>query len=93
MRRPICSCGASFPLIGYKSAVVSYERGERLAGESKYPLKKMLLFAFDGITSFSVRPIRIVLILGALIFFASLIALIALLVLKLIGYTVQAGRL
>ena len=45
------------PLIGYQSAVVTYERNERFAGESKYPLKKMLAFAMDGITSFSIKPI------------------------------------
>ena len=45
------------PLIGYKSDSVYYERAERFAGESKYPLKKMLSFAFDGITSFSVKPV------------------------------------
>lgn len=77
------------PLIGYKSAVVTYARGERFAGESKYPLKKMLLFALDGITAFSIRPIRLVMLLGAVIFGASLVALLALLVLKLTGYTVQ----
>lgn len=53
------------PQIGYKTAQVSYERHERFAGESKYPLKKMLLFAFDGITSFSVKPIRLITALGA----------------------------
>ncbi|WP_316571586.1 glycosyltransferase family 2 protein [Neobacillus sp. YIM B06451] len=52
------------PLIGFKSAEVFYDRKERLAGESKYPLRKMLGFAFDGITSFSVTPIRLVLTLG-----------------------------
>ncbi|MCA1293917.1 glycosyltransferase family 2 protein [Paenibacillus sp. alder61] len=52
------------PLIGFRSTVVSYTRNERIAGESKYPLKKMLSFAWDGITSFSVRPIRLVTMLG-----------------------------
>ena len=47
------------PLIGYKTATVTYARKERLAGESKYPLKKMLSFAWDGITSFSIKPISI----------------------------------
>ncbi len=55
------------PLIGFRTATVEYERGERFAGESKYPLKKMLAFAFDGITSFSVRPIRLITVLGILI--------------------------
>ena len=54
------------PMLGFKSAKVYYERGERVAGESKYPLKKMLAFAMEGITSLSNRPIRYVLLLGAL---------------------------
>ena len=54
------------PTLGYKCAVVEYERGERIAGESKYPLKKMLGLAADGITSFSIKPIRLALLLGAL---------------------------
>lgn len=58
--------------IGFKSDIVYYERSERFAGESKYPLKKMLGFAFDGITSFSVKPIRLVTVVGFLVFLASL---------------------
>ncbi|MBT2657308.1 glycosyltransferase family 2 protein [Bacillus sp. ISL-18] len=54
------------PLVGFTSAKVYYDRKERLAGESKYPLKKMLAFAFDGMTSFSVAPIRFVTFLGFL---------------------------
>lgn len=77
------------PLIGFKWDTVEYERNERFAGKSKYPLKKMLSFAFDGITSFSIRPIRIITSLGFLIFLASLISVIVLLVLKLFGSTVQ----
>jgi len=76
-------------MIGYKTDIVYYERHERFAGESKYPLKKMLSFAFDGITSFSVRPIRIITSLGFLIFLASLISIIVLLIMKLFGSTVQ----
>ena len=76
------------PLIGYKSTTVEYERAERFAGESKYPLKKMLAFAFDGITSFSVKPIRWVTGLGVLIFATSILALIYILIVKLLGYTV-----
>lgn len=60
------------PLIGYPSTTVKYERGERFAGESKYPLKKMLAFAIEGITSLSTKPIRFITILGALIFILSL---------------------
>ena len=76
------------PLIGYPSTTVEYERGERFAGESKYPLKKMLAFAFDGITSFSVKPIRWVTGLGFLIFMASILALVYILVVKLLGFAV-----
>ncbi len=76
------------PLIGYKSATVEYERSERFAGESKYPLKKMLAFAFDGITSFSVKPIRWVTVLGFLIFVASILALVYILIVKLLGHAV-----
>lgn len=64
------------PLIGYPSDNVYYERKERFAGESKYPLKKMLSFAFDGITSFSIKPIRFILSLGLTIFVVSIIMLI-----------------
>ena len=76
------------PLIGFRSDVVTYERHERFAGESKYPLKKMLNFAFDGITSFSVKPIRMVTTLGVIIFAISLLMLIYFLVTWCIGWTV-----
>ena len=76
------------PLIGYKSTTVTYVRSERFAGESKYPLKKMLAFAFDGVTSFSVKPIRWVTGLGFLLFIASIIAVLYSLVVKLLGQTV-----
>lgn len=62
------------PLVGFASAKVYYDRKERLAGESKYPLKKMLAFAFDGITSFSIAPIRFVTCLGFLSVILSAIA-------------------
>jgi len=52
------------PLLGFRTAEVYYERGERVAGESKYPFKKMVAFAVEGITSFSNRPIRFVTLLG-----------------------------
>ena len=64
------------PEIGYKSDIVEYERAERFAGESKYPLKKMLAFAFDGITSFSIKPIRMIINIGFIISMLSIIALI-----------------
>ena len=61
------------PLIGFPSTTVYYDRKERLAGETKYPLKKMLGFAFNGITSFSVTPIRFVMLTGCAFFFTSLL--------------------
>lgn len=63
------------PLIGYRAAVVEYERGERFAGESKYPLKKMLAFAVEGITSFSTCPLRLISYLGLVIFLISMLML------------------
>jgi len=77
------------PLIGFKTAVVTYERSERLAGESKYPLKKMLALAMDGITSFSLKPLRMIAFLGGVVFAASLIALICLFAAKLAGRCVS----
>ena len=76
------------PLIGFKSTTVEYERDKRFAGESKYPLSKMLAFAFDGITSFSIKPIRMITCLGFLIFLVSLIALIVFIILKYTGFTI-----
>ena len=77
------------PHIGYKTDVVYYERGERLAGESKYPLKKMISFAFEGITSFSVKPIRMVTVIGIGIFICSLIYLLYSLIRYFLGETVR----
>lgn len=76
------------PLIGYDSTVVTYERKERFAGESKYPLKKMLSFAFEGITSFSVKPIRLITSLGFFIFSASILMTIYFIVIYCLGMTV-----
>lgn len=76
------------PLIGYPSGTVEYERSERFAGESKYPLKKMLAFAFDGITSFSIKPIRFISVLGALIFAVSIVMLVYFLIVFFLGKTV-----
>ena len=76
------------PLVGFKSDTVIYERKERFAGESKYPLKKMLAFAFEGITSFSVKPIRLVLTIGILMFITSLLSLMYFLVIWLNGKAV-----
>ena len=75
------------PLVGFPSTRVYYDRKERLAGESKYPLKKMLAFAFDGITSFSVAPIRFVTLLGFLAVIVSMIVGIYTLVQKFTGQT------
>ena len=77
-----------FPLIGFKSDVVYYERHERFAGESKYPLKKMLNFAWDGITSFSIKPLRIITSIGFIILFISLCIMISTLINVLTGHTV-----
>lgn len=76
------------PLIGFRSDTVEYERHERFAGESKYPLKKMLAFAFDGITSFSIKPIRMISTLGAIIFGVSLLMLLYFLIIYFLGKTV-----
>ena len=77
------------PMIGYETDVVYYERHERFAGESKYPLKKMLSFAVDGITSCSVKPIRMITSLGTLVFTVSIVMLIYFLIVWLLGHTVQ----
>ena len=77
------------PLIGYQSAVVTYERNERFAGESKYPLKKMLAFAMDGITSFSIKPIRMITTMGVFIFAVSIVMLIYSVVQHFLGNTVS----
>ena len=76
------------PLIGFKSEIVTYERNERFAGESKYPLKKMLSFAFDGITSFSIKPIRFILFIGIIFCLMSIGVLIYSIVQKILGNTV-----
>lgn len=75
------------PQIGYPWTTVEYERHERFAGESKYPLKKMLAFAFDGITSFSIKPMRLILVLGVLVFGVSILMLLYALISKLAGST------
>jgi glycosyltransferase involved in cell wall biosynthesis len=62
-----------FPLIGFNSTTVYYDRQERNAGQTKYPLMKMLGFALEGITSFSVKPLRIVSLIGIFIFFGSVL--------------------
>ncbi len=78
------------PLIGFPSTSVYYDRKERFAGDTKYPLKRMLSFAFEGITSFSVTPIRFVMLIGMLSFFTSLLFGTYFITLKFIGET-QTG--
>ena len=75
------------PLIGFKSSNVTYSRKKRLAGETKYPLKKMISFAFNGLTSFSVVPIRAFTLLGCLLFFISMITGCYAFIQKLLGNT------
>ena len=77
------------PLVGFKSTSVYYERHERIAGESHYPLKKMLALAFDGITSLSVKPIRMITTAGILIAFLIFIGVIWAVVGALLGKTVS----
>ncbi len=76
------------PLIGYKSEIVYYERNERFAGVSKYPLKKMLAFACDGITSFSIKPLRFILALGVIVLLISIGIMIYSLIRKIQGAVV-----
>lgn len=73
------------PHIGFKSDIVYFERAERFAGESKYPLKKMLAFAFDGITSFSVKPLKLITSLGIFFSVLSGLGLLAELIVWLCG--------
>ena len=77
------------PMIGYRSSYVYYEREERFAGESKYPLKKMLSFAFEGITSLSSKPIKYITFIGFLLFIISIIMLVYFVVQWFTGDTVS----
>ncbi len=76
------------PLIGYETTSVYYRRSERFAGESKYPLSKMFNFAIDGITSFSVRPLRLIATFGFLFLLCSLVAVVYTLYVYFNGETV-----
>ena len=78
-----------FPLIGFESDIVYYDRQARFAGKTKYPLKKMLNFAWDGISSFSVKPLRMICSLGFVILFVSIAIIVYSLIQKLIGNTVS----
>ncbi len=77
------------PLVGFKSSSVYYDRKERVAGESHYPLSKMLALAFNGITSLSVRPLKMITALGFLMSLVSVLAVVVTVIIKLVGYTVQ----
>ncbi|MDO4321118.1 MAG: glycosyltransferase family 2 protein [Lachnospiraceae bacterium] len=77
------------PLVGFKSTSVYYERAKRLAGESHYPLKKMLALAFDGITSLSVKPIRMIMSLGLIVALLSFVGIIWAVVGEFTGATVS----
>ncbi|MBQ8317204.1 MAG: glycosyltransferase family 2 protein [Lachnospiraceae bacterium] len=77
------------PMLGFKTATVEYERDKRFAGESKYPLKKMIYFAIDGITSCSIRPIRLITLFGFIIFLISIVMLIYIIRGHLLGGTIQ----
>ena len=74
-----------FPLVGFKSTSVYYERHERIAGESHYPLSKMLGLAFDGITSLSIKPIRMITVLGMLVSVLSFVGVVWSVVIGLMG--------
>ena len=76
------------PLVGFKSTSVFYERHERIAGESHYPLKKMLALAFDGITSLSVKPIRLITAFGTIVAMLSFIGIIWSVIVAIIGKSV-----
>ncbi len=76
------------PLLGFQTGEVYYERKERMAGESKYPLKKMLALAFNGISSFSIRPISLIIWLGVIIIICSLLAAVYALISYFTGHVV-----
>ena len=78
-----------FPLVGFKSTTVYYERHERLAGESHYPLSKMLALAFDGITSLSVKPIHIIIGFGTAVSVISFLMIIWIIIKFFLGGTIQ----
>lgn len=77
------------PMIGYKSTTVEYERDKRFAGESKYPLKKMMAFAIDGITSCSIQPIRIITTFGMVVTLLSFLFMIYVIIGHFLGNTVE----
>ncbi len=76
------------PLVGFKSTSVEYERHERIAGESKYPLRKMIALAVDGITSLSVKPLRLIMSFGMIVAFLSFVGVVWAIIAALSGYAV-----
>jgi len=76
------------PLLGFQTSTVEYSRNDRFAGKSKYPLKKMIAFALNGITSFSVKPIRMITNLGFILFLISILALLYVAIIKMMGRAV-----
>lgn len=78
-----------FPLVGFKSTSVYYERNERIAGESHYPLKKMLALAFDGITSLTIKPIRLITIVGLIISGISFALIVYVLISYILGIVIR----
>jgi len=76
------------PLLGYKTGKVIYTRKERFAGKSKYPFRKMLKFAIDGITSFSIKPIRLITLIGVFFFMVSMAMIVYFTVKYFSGYTI-----
>ena len=76
-----------FPLIGFKSTVVTYERNERIAGKSHYPISKMLALAIDGITSLSIKPIRMVSAFGIIVALLGFIGIVWIVIRAILGYT------
>ncbi|ANK61228.1 MULTISPECIES: glycosyltransferase family 2 protein [Lactobacillaceae] len=81
------------PKLGFKTAEVFYKRTPRMAGESKYPLKKMLAFAWDGITSLTIAPVRLILILGTLSCLLAVGMVVYAIVMKMLGLTVHGWSL
>ena len=78
-----------FPLVGFKSTSIYYERNERIAGESHYPLRKMLKLAFDGITSLSVKPINMIMNFGVVVAILGFFGIIWALIERIFGNTVS----
>ena len=77
------------PQLGYKTAIAYYDRGERKAGKTKFNFKKMMNFAMDGIISFSIAPLRLITVIGMLLFTISIVSLLITLILHLCGTAIS----